>query len=67
MLEEYFPQLFTHHPCGEIKIEKKEVIRKCQVCGKEYKNTKIIIDGIPSYSFAICPDCIPHILEKIYE
>lgn len=67
MLEECFPQLFTHHPCGEIKFEEKEVIRKCQICGKEYKDTKIIINGIPSASFAICPDCIPHILEKIYE
>lgn len=56
MLEE----LFTNHSYEKIKIEEKKVIRKCQVCGKEYKNTKIIINGIPSYSFAICPDCIPY-------
>lgn len=67
MLNEYFPKLKINECFPKLKIEEKEVIRKCQICGKEYKDTKIVINGIPSYSFAICPDCILHIPEKIYE
>lgn len=58
MLNEYFPKLKIDECVPKLKIEEKEIIRKCQICGKEYKDTKIIINGIPSASFAICPDCM---------
>ena len=41
----------------KIDIKEKNIIRICKICGKKYKDTQIIIGGIPNYSYAVCDDC----------
>lgn len=38
-------------------INERKVNRICTVCNKEYEDTQIIINGIPSCKFNICPEC----------
>ena len=42
---------------AKIDIRKKDIIRVCRICGKKYKDTQIIIEGVPSCKFAICNNC----------
>ena len=38
-------------------ITEKKIKRTCTLCNKEYEDTQIVINGIPSYRFNICPEC----------
>lgn len=40
-----------------MNIEEKRRIRTCQSCKKEYEDTQIFINGVPSFKFAICNNC----------
>lgn len=40
-----------------VYIEEKDVIRTCSVCHKSYKDKRVYVNGVPSYSFALCPNC----------
>lgn len=41
----------------DIHIEEKDVIRTCNVCHKSYKDKRVYVNGVPSCSFALCPNC----------
>lgn len=41
-----------------LNITERKIKRTCTLCNKEYEDTQIIINGIPSYRFNICPECI---------
>ena len=39
-------------------IAEREINRTCLCCKQEYKDTQILVNGIPSFRFNICSDCI---------
>ena len=39
------------------KFEEKNVSLKCTECGQDYEDTQIIVNGVPSCKFHICPEC----------
>lgn len=39
-------------------IETRKIAKKCTQCEKEYSENQTIINGVPSYKFAICPECL---------
>lgn len=39
-------------------ITEREISRTCLCCKQEYKDTQILVNGVPSARFNICPDCI---------
>ena len=39
-------------------IAEREISRTCLCCNRKYKDTQILINGVPSFRFNICPDCI---------
>lgn len=41
----------------KIDIREKDIMRMCKICGETYKDTQTIIEGIPSYKYAICDKC----------
>ncbi len=40
----------------KIHIEEKDMIRTCSVCKKSYKDKQIVVNGITSCMFALCPE-----------
>ena len=42
---------------GKMNIEKREITRVCNICGKEYKDVQIIINSFPTQKYSICNDC----------
>ena len=41
-----------------MNIEERRRIRTCQNCKKEYEDTQTFINGVPSFKFAICNNCM---------
>lgn len=39
-------------------IAEREISRTCLCCKREYKDTQILVNGVPAFRFNICPDCI---------
>lgn len=39
-------------------IAEREINRTCSCCKQEYKDTQILVNGVPCIRFNICPDCI---------
>lgn len=39
-------------------ITEREISRTCLCCKQEYKDTQILVNGVPSVRFNICPDYI---------
>lgn len=49
----------------DIHIEEKDVIRTCNVCHKSYKDKRVYVNGVPSCSFALCPNCRKSYIREI--
>lgn len=39
-------------------ITERKIKRTCTLCNKEYEDTQIVINSVPSYRFNIYPECI---------
>lgn len=49
-----------------MEIHKRNVVIKCHECGRDYEDTQVIVDGIPSYKFHICPECQRKLVEAVF-
>lgn len=41
----------------DIQIEERDITRICHACNKPYKDKQIVVNGVPSCSFALCSNC----------
>lgn len=39
-------------------ITEREISRTCLCCKREYKDTQIFVNDVPSFRYNICPSCI---------
>lgn len=39
-------------------IETRKIVKKCTQCEKEYNDEQVVVNGVPSCKFAICPECL---------